>query len=152
MDGTHIHLLITHLPVFGSMLGAIILMYALRAKSDSTKKAAYIVFILSAAGACTAYLTGESAEHTVRQIDPGAKAFIHPHEDVAMYALISLIVLAVSAIISWYLTNKKTALAVKFAVITLIISLISFGLVSWTAYLGGQVRHTEIRAVSTAAP
>ena len=140
------------MPVFGSMLGAIILIYALWAKSDATKKAAYIVFILSAAGACTAYFTGESAEHSVRQIDPGAKAFIHPHEDFAMYALISLIVLAVSAMVSWYITNKKPLLSLKAAVVTLIISLISFGLVSWTAYLGGQVRHTEIRAASTAAP
>jgi hypothetical protein len=40
MDQTHIHLLLTHLPVFGSIIGGFVLAYAIWAKSDQTKIAA----------------------------------------------------------------------------------------------------------------
>uniref|UniRef100_UPI0040490F08 hypothetical protein n=1 Tax=Flavobacterium sp. TaxID=239 RepID=UPI0040490F08 len=47
MNQTHIHLLITHLPIFGSILGGVVLAFGLSSKSDDTKIAAYILFIIS---------------------------------------------------------------------------------------------------------
>ena len=51
MDTAYIHLLINHLPVFGSILGAMVLVHGLYAKSDATKIAAYNIFTLSSIGA-----------------------------------------------------------------------------------------------------
>jgi len=50
MNQTHIHLLITHLPIFGSMIGAFVLLYGIFTKSIQTKTAAYLVLILSSLG------------------------------------------------------------------------------------------------------
>jgi len=61
-----------------------------------------------------------------------------------MYALVSLIVLGVFSLIALYLTYIKSGLVRSAAVVILVISLISFSLVAWTGYLGGQIRHTEI--------
>lgn len=144
MSQVHLHLLITHLPVFGSILGALVLGYGLWAKSNQTKNAAYFIFIISAIGALIAYLTGEGAEEAVEKIQGVSENMIELHEDAAMYALISLIALGAMSIIALAVSRFKNSLIQATATVVLILSLISFGLVARTGYLGGQIRHTEI--------
>lgn len=144
MNQAHIHLLITHLPIFGSILGGLVLAHGLWTKSNQTKIAAYNIFIISAIGAGIAYLTGEAAEETVENIQGVAKNIIEQHEDFAVFALVSLIILGVASIGGLFLTLRKSALTSTAAIVILFISLISFGLVARTGYLGGQIRHTEI--------
>jgi hypothetical protein len=47
------------------------------------------------------------------------------------------------------LTVKKSPLTRPVAIITFLISLVSFGLIARTGYLGGQIRHTEISSNPT---
>ena len=144
MSQVHFHLLITHLPIFGSIIGALVLVYALWTKSNHTKDAAYFIFIISAIGAGIAYLTGEGAEHAVKHLQGVTKNMIELHEDAARYALISLIVLGGMSVIALFVSRFKVSLIKSTSTIILLFSLISFGLVARTGYLGGQIRHTEI--------
>lgn len=144
MDQTHLHLLITHLPIFGSVLGGIVLTHALLVKSESIKIAAYDIFVISALGAGISYVTGEAAEETAEKIQGVAENMIEQHEDFAIYALISLVTLGVFSLIGYFLAVRKAGFSKIFALVVLFIALISFGLVAWTGYLGGQIRHTEI--------
>ncbi|MCX6188123.1 MAG: hypothetical protein NTW54_00685 [Bacteroidetes bacterium] len=144
MTQVHLHLLITHLPVFGSILGALVLGYGVWSKSTSTKMAAYFLFILSSVGAGIAYLTGEGAEEAVEKLPGVIENIIKTHEEFAMFALISLLLLGVSALVALFLSIKNNPLANTAASFTLFISLLSFVLVARTGYLGGQIRHTEI--------
>lgn len=144
MNQLHLHLLITHLPVFGSILGALVLGYGIYVKHIQTKMAAYYLFILSAMGAGVAYLTGEAAEEGVENIPGVAESIIGQHEDFALYALISLIGLGVISLIGLFVGYVKGSLARPLSFAILFFSLVSFGLVARTGYLGGQIRHTEI--------
>lgn len=144
MNQTHIHLLITHLPIFGSILGGLVLAHGLWTKSNQTKIAAYNLFIISAIGVGIAYLTGEAAQETVESIQGVVEATIKQHEEFAMFALISLIILGAASILGLFVTIKKSSLTRTIAFVILFISLISFGLVARTGYLGGQIRHSEI--------
>ncbi len=146
MDLTHLHLLITHLPIFGSLLGGFVLAYGLWAKSDHSKNAAYYLLIISSIGAGISYLTGAEAEETVEHLQGVSHNIIEQHEDFAVYALIGLIIVGIAALIGIFLIHKKSSLTRAVAITTLLLSLISFGLVAWTGYLGGQVRHSEIRS------
>lgn len=146
MDQTHLHLLITHLPIFGSILGGLVLAYGLWAKSNTTKNAAYFLLTLSSIGAGVSYLTGEEAEETVENLEGVSKSIIEQHQDFALYALIGLIIVGVASIVGLFLNLKKPLLTRTAATLTLVLSLISFGLVAWTGYLGGQIRHSEIRS------
>lgn len=143
MDQTHLHLIITHLPIFGSILGSIILIQGLLTKSDQTKIAAYNLFIISAIGAGIAYITGESAEETVENIQGISENFIEQHEDSAKISLIASIILGVGSLTGVVLMQKKP-FPTTIAIAILFLSFISFGLVARTGYLGGQIRHTEI--------
>lgn len=151
MNQTHIHLFITHLPIFGSILGGLVLAQSLWTKSNLTKIAAYNIFIISAIGAGIAYLTGEAAEETVENIQGVSEAIIEQHEEFALFALISLIILGVASILGLFLTLRKSQMTKAIALVILLISIISFGLVARTGYLGGQIRHTEISNGATVA-
>lgn len=152
MNQTHVHLLITHLPIFGSILGGLVLAHGLWTKSNQTKIAAYNLFVISAIGAGIAYLTGEAAEETVENIQGIVEATINQHEEFALFALISLIILGLTSIIGIFITLKNLAMTRTVAFIILFISLISFGLVARTGYLGGQIRHTEIASSTNLSP
>ncbi len=151
MNQAHVHLLITHLPIFGSILGVFVLSYGLWTKSDHTKIAAYNIFIICSIGAGIAYLTGEAAEETVENIQGISDNMIEQHEDFAVFALVSLIILGVASLAGIFMTLKKPHLTRGTAITILFISLISFGLIAWTGYLGGQIRHTEIYQATSSA-
>jgi uncharacterized membrane protein len=144
MNQTHVHLLINHLPVFGSILGAIVLAHALWTKSNQTKIAAYNLFILSAIGAAIAYATGEAAADVVEKIPGVLEQNIEHHENFALVSLVASIILGTFSIVGLYLTIIKSSLTRTFASAVFVISLISFGLAARTGYLGGLIRHTEI--------
>jgi uncharacterized membrane protein len=144
MNQTHIHLLITHLPIFGSLLGGFVLIHGIWRKSNVTLIAAYNILIISALGAGIAYATGEGAEETVEHLNGISKSLIEEHAESALTSLISLIVIGVIAIIGLLVTLKRSSLIRPVSLIALMAALVGFGLIARTGYLGGQIRHTEI--------
>jgi len=151
MNQTHIHLLITHLPIFGSMMGAFVLLYGIFTKSIQTKTAAYLVLMVSSLGAIVAYLTGEAAEETVEKIQGITKTIIEQHADFAVFAIIGLSVLGAMSILGLMLVALKSVHEKAVTILTFLIALVSFTLVARTGYLGGQIRHTEISSVNANA-
>ncbi len=151
MNQTHIHLMITHLPIIGAALGALVLIHGIWNKSNTTLIAAYNLLIISAIGAGIAYATGEGAEETVEHLQGISKNVIEEHAESALISLISLMIMGGIALIGLIVTMKRTALIRPVALIALTASLVGFGLIARTAYLGGQIRHTEI-GTGTASP
>lgn len=144
MTQTHIHLLINHLPIIGSLLGALVLIHGIGTRSEQTKIAAYYIFILSAIGATIAYFTGEAAEESVENIQGVLETSIEQHEDIAIFALISLSLLGLISIIGTYAIYAKMFWSNAFAYLILALSILSFAIAARTGYLGGQIRHTEL--------
>lgn len=144
MDAAHLHLLITHLPIFGSILGTLVLIFAIWRKSASTKMAAYGIFVISAIGAGIAYATGEGAEEKVEDLPGVMEGIISQHEEFAMFALISMMVLGIASLIAMMLNNKTNIFSKSSVIAVLLLSLVSFALIAKTGQLGGQIRHIEI--------
>ena len=147
MNQVHIHLLITHLPIFGSILGALVLLHGIGMRSNQTIIAAYYIFIVSSIGAGIAYFTGEGAEKSVENLQGLVEETIKQHEESALFALISLIVLGLASIFGSFTAWTNSVHLRTTAFIVLFLSVISFGLVARTGYLGGQIRHSEINVV-----
>lgn len=144
MNQTHIHLLITHLPIIGTALGAFVLIHGIWRKSNTTLIAAYNLLIVSAIGAGIAYATGEGAEETVEHLQGISKNVIEEHAESALISLIGLVIIGVIALIGLIVTLKSPSLTRPVALLALAASLVGFGLIARTGYLGGQIRHTEI--------
>ena len=149
MDQTHLHLLINHLPIFGSILGALVLAYGLLTKTLQTTIAAYLVLIISSIGAFIANQTGEAAEETVENMQGISENLIKEHEESAEIALIAMIILAILSLIALFVAYKKSSYSYSLGWFTLIVALVAFGIIARTGYLGGQIRHSEIRSNTT---
>lgn len=144
MDQVHLHLLINHLPIIGSLLGALVLAFGLWRKSEPTVVAAYGVLVLAALGAGVAQLTGEGAEEAVEHLPGVLESRIGRHEEFAEYALVALLAMGALAVGGLVLSARQSAHSPRMAVLVLLAALAGFGLVGWTGYLGGQIRHTEL--------
>lgn len=144
MDLTHLHLVITHLPIYGTILGILVLLYGFMVKSSQTRMAAYFVLLLSAIGGIIAFSTGEAAEDTVKKIEGISRELVHEHEEFAEITIYAVIAQAVVALGALWFTWKKSRLAHAISIATLLVALTCFTMTGWTGYLGGQIRHSEI--------
>jgi len=149
MDATHFHLVLTHFPIIGTLIGLGILAYGQYSKNDSIKKTALVIFIAMAILTIPIFLTGEPAEESVEHLTGVSENIIEEHEELAEKAIWLMGLLGVFSLINFYAIVKKTSFAKLITLITLIISLATFGLFAKVGNLGGQIRHTEIRVNST---
>lgn len=150
MNAPHLHLLLNHVPVLGAAFGLGLLAFGLWRKSDELKKTSFGVFVIAALLAVPVYLSGEPAEEGVESLPGVSKAIIEQHEEAAEVAFTAIIVLGVIALVGLFLFRRGRVVPTWFTSLMLIASITVSGLMAWTANLGGQVRHTEIR--SGAAP
>jgi uncharacterized membrane protein len=109
------------------------------------KRVALSVFLLAALLAVPVYLTGEPAEDAVEKLPGVTKAITERHEQAAAVAFTAMVILGLMALGGLIRYRGSRAVAPWFAGVLLVATLTTSGLMAWTAGLGGQVRHTEIR-------
>lgn len=150
MDLLHIHLLLNHFPVIGTIIGIALLVLGFLSKSDAIKRASLAVFFGIALLTIAVYLTGLPAEDRVEKAAGVSKALIEEHEEAAMPAFIAMEITGFVALIGLFVSFRISKFAnVSFAA-ALTLSLVTFGLIARTANLGGQIRHVEIRSGAAA--
>src|SRR6266849_306970 len=87
MNFVHIHLLLNHLPVIGSIIGLGLFLISLFGKNDDLRRASLIVFAAMALIAIPAFVSGKGAQ-LMLQGKPGiSDEFVQRHEGAAMLAL-----------------------------------------------------------------
>jgi len=145
MDATHLHLILTHFPIVGTIIGIGILAYGQFAKNDDIKKVALITFVLMAILTIPVFLTGEEAEETVEHIAGVSEQLIENHEELAEKAIWLMGLLGFLSIINFFAIIKKLSFAKTLSLITLVVSLGTFGLFAKVGNEGGKIRHSEIR-------
>jgi uncharacterized membrane protein len=149
MDQTHVHLVFTHFPIVGTVIGIGILTYGVLAKNDVIKKTALVIFILMALLTIPVFLTGEAAEETVEHLAGVSENIIKQHEELAEKAIWLIGLLGFLSLANILLIFRNSSFAKTVTLITLVASLATFGLFAKVGNLGGQIRHTEIRANNT---
>lgn len=145
MNGAHLHLMLNHLPVLGTVFGLGLLAYGVLGKKPALLKVSLVVFVLAALAAGAAYLTGEQAEEVVEHLAGMSEALIEPHEEAAWIALLGAGVLGVLALggLIWF---RQREVPKAFSVAALVVALAVSGWMVYTANLGGKIHHPEIRA------
>lgn len=147
MDSAHLHLILNHFPIIGTMIGTGIMAYGYFTQSEATKKAALWTWVAMALVAIPVFLTGEPAEESVEGLAGISEAIIEQHEEAAALAIWVMEALGLLSLATLLFGHgKKTMISIAFA-----LSLVTFGTMAYTGYLGGQIRHTEIRSGATAS-
>ncbi|MBX2949816.1 MAG: hypothetical protein KF704_11120 [Crocinitomicaceae bacterium] len=145
MNGAHFHLIVNHFPIILPLVGILILLTGIIARSEVVKRVAYMLFVLGAVTAMMAMASGEEAEEVVESISGISEKYIERHEETAeLFAVLTYVLGAVSLVGLW-ISFKKQSLSGFFAVITLVFAAIVLFFAKQTGTTGGEIRHTEIR-------
>ncbi len=143
MDLAHVHLLINHFPIVGTIIGTFIMLFALVKKEKNLQRTVLVLWVVLAALSPLVMNTGEEAEHKLEEMAGISESSIYEHEEAAEYAfwlMIGLGVISLAAL-SLHKMGSDILLATK---ISFVISLIVATAMIRTGYLGGLIRHTEI--------
>lgn len=150
MDSTHLHLILNHFPIIGTILGTAVMAYGYYTQSLSTQRAALMIWVAMAAIAIPVFLTGEPAEERVENLPGISEAIIEMHEEAAEMAIWVMEALGLLSLAALLLGYKKESTGKTLIGLSFVLSLIAFALMARTGYLGGQIRHTEIRSGAAA--
>ncbi len=145
MNDAHLHLIVNHFPIIGTILGSGILIAGMFLKNNTVKNTAYSLFIVGAIFALASMATGEGAEEMVENMPSVGRKIIHEHEEMAEKLAIALYLLGLVAIAGFYLNIKNHAKARLVSYVAATVAIIGVLLAVQTGTTGGEVRHTEIR-------
>lgn len=151
MDSTHIHLLLNHFPIIGTLVGSGLLIWGIIRKQINLQIAASVILALMAILAIPVYLTGEPAEEAVEELPGVSESLIGQHESAANLAIWVMIITGILALAAFIFSKLQKKQAGMLFIITAICSVLSFAAMARTGYYGGQIRHTEIRSGAAAA-
>lgn len=145
MNPAHLHLVLNHVPVLGTVFGLGILAFGFWKRNESIKRLALGILVLNGLLAIPAYLTGEPAESAIRGVPGVASPLIEPHEEAAGIALAGALGLGALALGGLVFFRGGRPLPNWLGVTALIGALVVSGLMGYTANLGGKIHHPEIR-------
>ena len=148
MNFAHVHLLLNHLPVLGTLFGVLLAIAAMLRRSRDLEAAALWVFVLTAVVTVPVYFTGEPAEEVVESMPGVTEDAIEEHEESALVSLSAVEALGLLAVAGLFLGRGGRVAPPLLRPATVIVAIAATALMAWTANLGGQVRHTEIRPAS----
>ena len=83
MNDVHFHLVVTHLPIVGVLVGFLVLLSGYITKCPQVKTTGLGIFIFSALATIAAFYTGEAAEEIVENLPGVSETLIHKHEEQA---------------------------------------------------------------------
>jgi hypothetical protein len=146
MSLVHLHLMLTHLPVLGALFGTLVLVVGVVRNSHLLRRTALVVFVATGVLAGVTYLTGEPAEEAVEHLPGINEVIIESHEEAALVATLAAAALAVISAAGLIRYRKGRTINTGFASIALVVAIAVTAAMAWTANLGGQIRHVEIRS------
>ncbi|MBK7850466.1 MAG: hypothetical protein IPJ66_04785 [Bacteroidetes bacterium] len=151
MNQTHIHLLLNHVAILGSVFSIVLLIAGMVLKSDVLKKTAMIGFVIAALVAIPVFLTGEPAEESVENIAGTIKATIEEHEESAEISIWLVEFMGAVSLLTFFLAKKSNTINKGLLSFLLLLSIVAAGSISYTGFLGGKIRHTELSGLNTNA-
>ena len=152
MNYPHLHLLINHVPILGSFAALLLVLYAMKSGSREVTRLSLWVALVMGLSVYPAYFTGDEAHEQVEDYPGFDHDTTHEHEDAAEWALVIMLATAGVAGVALYLgrgdrTEPRWSRGALLAGL-----LLSTASVTRTAWIGGEIRHEEIRGSLLAAP
>ncbi|MCB0593308.1 MAG: hypothetical protein KDD28_04400 [Phaeodactylibacter sp.] len=151
MNQAHVHLLLTHLPIVGSLLGVLALLAGFAFRSEPVKRTALGLFLFAALAAIPTFLTGEGAEEVVENLPGVQENLIGRHEDMASLFIWLISGLGLLSLATLAASFKSNSISKALYPVTLVVSLATMGVATQVGATGGQIRHTEIGGATVQA-
>lgn len=151
MNAPHLHLILNHFPVVGSIFVLALGLWAFWKRDHAVVRAYLAGQVALGFLALAAFLSGKAAEDPVEDLPGVAKGLIEAHEEAATVALALLVLGAAAALVALWRGRQRGGTSRGAVALALVILAASAGASAWTANRGGKIRHPEI-APSEARP
>lgn len=147
LKAEYVHVLLNPLPVYGLLMGVLVLAAGLLARSNAARNIGLVVIVLCAASAWPVLYYGQHGyNHLYPQLDPESQQWLNVHMERAerfIYAFYATAVFGIGALLS----QKKFPKGAKVAtLLTLLAAIVSLGIGAWISRAGGQASHSEFRS------
>ena len=143
MDLTHIHLLLNHFPIVGTLIGGIVMLWGMAKHQKNLKTGAAAIVIAMTIMAIPVFLTGEPAEERVEHLPGISESMVEEHEEAGELAIWVMVAAGVASLAALVLQNKSSS-KLAFTLATFL-TLLAFAAMARAGYYGGQIRHTELQ-------
>ena len=146
MDFPHLHLLLNHFPVIGTIVGAGLFLISLLAKkTEDMRRSSLIVFVVMALLTIPAFMTGVGAQEKMVADPTVSNALIQRHEGAAELAVWFMEITGALAVVALWQT-RRPAPARSITAAILVFSFVTVALMARTGNTGGEIRHSEVRS------
>jgi uncharacterized membrane protein len=148
----HIHVMINHIPVMGTIFLVILMVYGLVRKSNEIVRVSFYFTVALSLATVPVYLTGDPAKDQIRNETWFERKRVDAHEEMAEKGFIAVLVTGALAIAAIWMARNGGPVRLGMAVIVLFGLLVSAGLFGVAALKGGEIRHDEIRVGAPSPP
>ena len=145
MNSAHIHLMLNHFPVVGIVSGLALQIIATVRGSVELKKSALHLIVATGAIAGLVFLTGREAGEQLLLLPGISQPAILTHNAAAFYAMVVAVAGGLVALGGLTILQRDALTRNWFWFLSLLLTAITTAIMAWTANLGGQIRHPEIR-------
>jgi uncharacterized membrane protein len=150
MNPAHIHLLLNHSPIIGTIIALIMFGAALIGKSNELKQASLALLILIALVAIPAFMSGFAAQGLIKDDPDVSMDLIQTHQGAALLAFVCMEITGAAALFALWRFSRtvknpfesKPSGATQLVV--LVLAAATVGLMAITGTTGGDIRHPEI--------
>jgi uncharacterized membrane protein len=144
MNLAHLHLLLNHFPIIGTIIGLSLFLISLVGKNYDLRRAGLIVLALMALVALPTFFSGVGAQGALKNVPGVSEAVIDRHEGSAMLALLFMEITGALALVGLWQLRGAAARWNRSLSAVLFFSIITVGLMARVGTTGGEVRHPEI--------
>jgi hypothetical protein len=146
MNFPHLHLLLNHFPIIGTVVGLGLFLLSLVGKNEDLRRASLIIFPAMALLAIPTFFSGTGAQGAIRKTPGVSEVLIERHQGAAMLALLFMEITGALSLVGLW-KSQRTSRPARWnwsLSAVLIFSIVTVGLMARVGTTGGDIRHPEI--------
>jgi len=151
MNFAHLHLMLNHFPIIGTIVGLGLFLVSLAGgRAEDLRRASLIVFVAMALIALPTFFSGTGAQGAIKKLPGVSESLIERHQGAAMLALLFMEITGAFSLIELWKSQGAVRSRGWILSFVLLFSLVTVGLMARVGTTGGDIRHPEIGAAQDA--
>jgi len=140
----HLHLLLNHIPVIGTILAFGLFLTSFFGKNDDLRRSSFVVFAAVALLTIPAFVSGFGAQSNIRGQAGVSDALMERHEGAAMLSFWFMEITGALALAGLWQFHRSSRPARWNISAVLLFSIVTVALMARSGNTGGDIRHPEV--------
>jgi uncharacterized membrane protein len=145
MNLAHLHLLLNHFPIIGTMIAVALFLLSFVGKNTDLRRASYIIFAGIALLSIPTFMSGYTAEAWIQNGKDVSQVLIDRHKGSAILSFWFMEFTGAFALVGLWQSQKTSRPANWNVAVVFLLSLLTVGMMARTGNTGGDIHHAELR-------